>query len=288
MGLRHITDPAVFRAAAGHPRLIDEQRDFFSYRIGALGLRLQPSDDDALGCPSSTAPPGAVSRAVSTLMQDRSTGLVCFDYTTRPPTFMGFSKACAQLVSTLARRSPILPAPARAELLRRVPALRRLLPIELHPTLAGTARSADLRPVLRLAPLAAGPIEVQAHPTATRGPLVAPGEGPDELESVVDEARVFTTRDLTAEREAVQDALGEDADRLGARRPPAARRPHPRPTPPPAGPRRSRRAAASGPETACRSPAVHRPDLQLSVGSGTDWLGLASFGSMDSASTCSE
>ncbi|HCH65646.1 MAG TPA: hypothetical protein DFR83_22775 [Deltaproteobacteria bacterium] len=278
--LRQCTDPEVFRAAVGHPRLIDEDREFFSFRTGEIGLHLQPGEDGALllsFVDSSTRRP-LPSALVSTLMDDLGDGLICFDHTTKPPTFFGFTTASAQLVSTLAHRSTILPAPARAELLRRVPALRHILPITLHPTLAGSSRPADLMPVLRLAPLAAGPIEVQVRiRPLPGGPLVAPGEGPESLESVVDEERVYTTRDLPEELDSVRETLGSDADLIadGADvhlplNDATLTRLH----------RLQTRAAAGELHLEWTRDALRvarsaqTRDLQISVGGGRDWLGL--------------
>ena len=211
----HCTDPAVFRVAAGHPRMIDEQRELFPYRPGELGLRLDPDEDEGLRLSfvDSTTGRSLSQGQVEAVLQDSGQGLIAFDRTTRPATFFPFSRASLRLVSGLANRSPVFPAAARGAFLRRVPALRQVLPIVLHPSLVGEAREPDLRPVLRLAPLAEGPIEVQCRVRPLPGgPLVPPGEGPEELESVVDEQRVYTTRDLPAERAAVVELLGEDAD----------------------------------------------------------------------------
>ena len=209
------THAALFCAAVGHPRMVDAQREYFSYRVGTLGLALLPEANDALRLSfvETTTGRELSQDDVIALLDDRGTGTVCFDSTTRPPTLLALTNACARLVSALARRSAVLPAPARGALLARVPALRSLLPIELHPDLEGHSCSADLRPVLRLAPLAAGPIEVQVRiRPLPDGPLMPPGEGPLELESVVDGVRCFTHRDLSNERAAVQQALGDDAD----------------------------------------------------------------------------
>ena len=217
--LRQCTDPAVFRAAAGHPRMVDDHRELFTYRIGTLGLSLSPDDNGALRIAFTDTTTGRIwSHAeVGELLKDRGQGQVCFDRATIPPTLLVLSKASARLTAALQAREPVLPAPARSALLARIPALRSVLPIRLHPDLIGSARDADVRPVLRLVPLAEGPIEVQVRiRPLPGGPLVPPGEGPDELESVVGEARVFTTRDLDEERDTVRDALGEDADLIAA------------------------------------------------------------------------
>jgi hypothetical protein len=211
----HGNDAAIFRAAVGHPFLVDEQREHFAYRLGELGLALRPDSEGSL-CLSfldTTSGRDLSPDAVETLLIDKADGEVSFDHETSPPTLFAFTRASAQLLRALAQRGRVLPASARGALLTRVPALRQILPIELHPALHGQEVSPSLQPVLRLAPLASGPIEVQVRirPLA-EGPLVAPGEGPEELESVVEDERRTTRRRLSEERAAVRAALGDDAD----------------------------------------------------------------------------
>ncbi len=112
------------------------------------------------------------------------------------------------LIRELSERGDTLPAEATDALLRRLPAIARLLPCQLDPALRGTPVGASLRPLvfLELEPGDALLVEVRLRPLAD-GPSFTPGEGAVEVHAHRAEGRVFTTRDRAAEPALVQAAL---------------------------------------------------------------------------------
>ncbi|MFN7147156.1 MAG: hypothetical protein ACK4YP_25535, partial [Myxococcota bacterium] len=113
-----------------------------------------------------------------------------------------------RLVESLDARGGRFPAEATDAVLARLAALSRVVPARVAPALRGRAKEPDLRPVVRIDPLAEGGLLVQAlvRPLAG-GPAFPPGEGPDELHAGVGEDRVHVARVKATEAAAVRAAL---------------------------------------------------------------------------------
>ena len=101
------------------------------------------------------------------------------------------------------------PRGARAELLRRLPALERRLPVRLPPSLEGPPIAADARLHVRLTPRRQGGVvaELGFRPVAA-GPFFVPGEGPLRVPGVAAERRVLATRDPEQERSLAREVAG--------------------------------------------------------------------------------
>ena len=210
--------PEAFAAVVGHPRLVDEGRELLALRTGQLGLCLAPAEEGGLQVSfrDETTGRGRTAGEVQALLQQRGEGRVVLDAGQTVTTVFSVDAAQAALAEALCAHEGRLPHGAEASLLARLPALRAVFPVTLDPALQGSEVAPTLRPLVRLAPQASGPIEVQVTVRPLQGgPRFAPGVGPTEVEAVWEGERVSTVRDLGVEQAAVADALGPDAAVLG-------------------------------------------------------------------------
>ncbi len=114
----------------------------------------------------------------------------------------------AAVLGALSSRGPIFPAEARDAILERLPAMARLLPLRVAPTLRGAPRPADERPILRLDPRPDGGLSLSVFVRPMPGaPAFVPGAGPEELHGDIAGQRVYVARDLAHEVDAVRAAL---------------------------------------------------------------------------------
>jgi hypothetical protein len=218
-GLHRCQAPAAFAAAIDHPRLIGADQERVRLRMGSLGLHLSATPDGgvAVGFRDGASGRTLPADSVAALLQRRQGGAICVDTGTHPWTVLPIDDAMEDLAFALIDAGMRFPAGARGAMLERLPALRAVFDLDLDASLSGRAVAPDLRPFVRLAPLRAGPIEVEvALRPLPGGPLVAPGAGPVELEGVSGAERVHTVRQMNDEAAAVREALGPDADLLDA------------------------------------------------------------------------
>lgn len=112
------------------------------------------------------------------------------------------------LFESLLTRGHRFPPEAIAVLMERRPDIERILPIRLSADLRGDLVQPDLSPILCLQALSGDGVRlsVRIRPMLTSAPLT-PGEGHGELYGEDDGARIFITRDLKAEAEAVRAQL---------------------------------------------------------------------------------
>ncbi len=112
------------------------------------------------------------------------------------------------LLKLLQERGIDYPAEARPELLRRLPAMSRMLHCSMGADLRGASVAPDLHPqvMLEVLPGEALSVQVSLRPLA-EGPLLVPGEGPDELYAARPEGPVFCLRDREGEPAQVRAAL---------------------------------------------------------------------------------
>ncbi len=110
-------------------------------------------------------------------------------------------------------RIPELPPEAEAELMARIPAVERVVPVELPDDLAGEKVDVDRRPRLRLTPRDAG---IDAAMRMVLLHDAVPGVGATRLFGAIGGRRVFVERALDAERAAAAGV----AESLGLQAPP--------------------------------------------------------------------
>jgi superfamily II DNA or RNA helicase len=186
----------LFTALIGHPRVVFADRSDVSVKVVRARLRLilEPS-------PTGIVPALALGDRRATagellLASDRSEHLILADEAAGTILLASLDERARALLAALDRFPVSFPEESHDALLRQLQPLQESLSIELPPSLSGDPLPPDLRPVVRISPLAGSPtseVSVLFRPLAG-GPLFSPGEGPAQVLHVLAGKRVAAHR----------------------------------------------------------------------------------------------
>ena len=206
---------AVHRATAalvGHPRVV--------LRVGGalrlvevaraeLALRWTLCDDGGIDViatlDSAELPPDQLARLVTA----RAAGglVLTVDPSAARCTVTAVAPGALQLLAMLGRQQLSGPG-AGDELLARLPAFSRLIPVSLDPALRGTEVPADPRPVVRLEVLPGGALRVQVRVRPLPGgQVLLPGLGPIEVYGTREDGRIYAHRNIEEEEQRALEAV---------------------------------------------------------------------------------
>lgn len=186
----------VFEALVGHPHVILESSPVI-VRRGQVGLSMHENGTTWQLIPMLDGQPLAGFDAQNVY---GSTHIVVFDADRSELIVARTSAQLLSLCSSLISQPLIIPFEARAEFLKRLPALEARMPVGLPDSLRGELVDASEQISLRIHPITPTGATVDFRVTpAPAGMSVVPGEGPVELFGKHNDARVRVERNLEAE-----------------------------------------------------------------------------------------
>jgi superfamily II DNA or RNA helicase len=210
-----LQDP-VGRALAllvGHPRVFLGRTDEVPLAVtrGELSLRLAPDSDGGATVEAWLNGRPCEDAALAAFLSGRSPGgwVVDVDEARQECRVLQVNPAALDLLEALGPR-PRFPKEALGPLMQRLDAIEAALPVALDPALAGEEIARDDWPVARLEALDGGALRfaVRVRPLPD-SLLFVPGEGPEQIYGAGERGRVYTARDLAAERAQVDADVGE-------------------------------------------------------------------------------
>ena len=192
---------AALAALVDHPRVFVQDSPFpVRVRQQELGTRLVP-DGDAVRLEVALGGEVLAGEALQPLADARGGFHVVLDDSLDGDiVVVPVQRRLARLLKLVVDRGDTFPREALPRLLRSLPQLQDLAPVELDPSLRGQRHEGPTRPLFRVQ-LEAGPaLDLRARVRVAPGipPLVA-GQGRVEVHGFVDDAHVVVERDVDAE-----------------------------------------------------------------------------------------
>jgi superfamily II DNA or RNA helicase len=191
----------AFKAAIGHPRLLDEDGEPVTLAGGALGLTAVEAGDALrveLAIESEPLDPALTGLAMASLRDGEP--LLLDERARGRYLLVEANDATREVWSVLARHRAEFPPEAHGELLGQLAALDAAVPITIPEHIKGEPTVAVPRVVIRMR-LAGTALELEPHVRPAPGaPLFAPGCGPRDVIFAAAGKRAYVRRDLDAER----------------------------------------------------------------------------------------
>jgi len=195
--------PRVFTAGKGADRSITVRRSELALHWNRLddgSITIQTAIDDALVKPETLAMAAREGVSGGCLVElNDDTGVL---------TVTPIQPGVVGILSVLEQRGSTFAVDAGSELLGRLHAFSRLLPVLLSETLRGMEMPPDNRPVVNLKILPEGDLDIRIRVQPMTGvENWFPGRGPRELYGESITGRVFCRRDFAAEERFAQEVL---------------------------------------------------------------------------------
>ncbi|MBN93902.1 MAG: helicase SNF2 [Deltaproteobacteria bacterium] len=204
----------------GHPRVFLGSRGAVSIRVerARLALHWTRLDDGSIRIlPTLNDEPVEAEALADSARRGVAGGcLVELDQEELVLTVTPIQPGVVGVLSVLERRGTTFSVEAGSELLSRLQAFSRLLPVLLSESLRGVRRDPDSRPIVQLEVLSDGALKVGIRVAPLPGvESWVPGRGPEELYGEDFTGRIYTQRDLPGEEwgaRAILDKLPLDTD----------------------------------------------------------------------------